>query len=370
MVTAEQLKLPCILAGVVLMTSQPIFVKLSQVEGPDGKPQTEYNKFSSVLLTELGKALFSLAALVYGGGFREVHWCGLEFFREALQYAVPELIYCINNFLVLVILEYVDMTTFQLLGQLKIVFTGLLFRVVLRRRLSDYQWLAIWQLACGATVSQIPTSEPQKTNAPFFGVVLSVISCCLSALAGIYNEKIMKDKASVSIHWQNLQLYTWGIVFCLVGDRVNTILRYYYPELFPDQAQPQGFLSGYNVWAVIVVLNNMFMGLSISAILKFVDNIARVYTHTMAMLTTSVLAVVLFHEKAVSLQMCLGIAIVSSSAVQYNLTISDVKSRLEEAQQLDLMDNGGGATSDEESSSSVHLIDNDEPSTDVPLKRA
>lgn len=367
MVAAEQLKLPCILAGVVLMTSQPIFVKLSQVEGPDGAPQTEYSKFSSVLLTELGKALFSLAALIFGGGLREVaRNSGQEFFREALQYAVPELIYCINNFLVFVILEYVDMTTFQLLGQLKIVFTGLLFRIVLRRRLSDYQWLAIWQLACGATVSQIPTSEPQKTNAPFFGVVLSVVSCCLSALAGIYNEKIMKDKASVSIHWQNLQLYTWGIIFCLIGDRVSPVIRHLLNPDAEAEARPQSLLSGYNVWAVVVVLNNMFMGLSISAILKFVDNIARVYTHTMAMLTTSVLAVVLFHEKAVSLQMCLGIAIVSSSAVQYNLNVSDVKTRLEEAQQLDLMDKDKDSwDSDEESDS-----DNEEPSTDVPLKRA
>jgi len=349
MVTSEQL--PYILAGVVLMTSQPIFVKLSQVDGPDGR-KAEYSKFSSVLLTELGKAIFSSAALVAGGGYREVR----PSVKEALQYAVPELIYCINNFLVFVILEYVDMTTFQLLGQLKIVFTGLLFRIVLRRRLSDYQWLAIWQLACGATVSQIPNREPHETKAPFFGVVLSVISCCLSALAGIYNEKIMKDKASISIHWQNLQLYTWGIFFCLIGDRFS--------PRGGSALQPQGFFSGYNGWAVVVVLNNMFMGLSISAILKFVDNIARVYTHTMAMLTTSVLAVVLFHEKAFSLQMCLGIAIVSSSAVQYNLNVADVKARLEEAEQLDLMDKDKDSwDSDEESNS-----DDDEPATEVPLK--
>lgn len=348
MVNKEQL--PFILAGVVLMTSQPIFVKLSQVQGPDG-PETEYSKFSSVLLTELGKAIFSFTALAAGGSLREVRPSA----REALQYAVPELIYCVNNYLVFVILEHVDATTFQLLGQLKIVFTGILFRLVLKRRLSDYQWLAIWQLACGATVSQIPGRQPQETQAPFFGVVLSVVSCCLSALAGIYNEKIMKDKAEVSIHWQNLQLYTWGILFCFIGDR--------FTHHADREAQPQGFFSGYNVWAVVVVLNNLFMGLSISAILKFVDNIARVYTHTMAMLLTSVLAVVLFHEKSVSLQMCLGIAIVTSSAVQYNLNISDVKERLEEVQNMDKDMNGW--ESEEESSS-----DNEEAATDVPLKRA
>jgi UDP-sugar transporter A1/2/3 len=308
------------------------------------------------MLSELGKAIFCLAALITGGGIREVR----PNVREAFQYAVPELIYFTNNVLVFVILEYLDATTFQLLGQLKIVFTGILFRIVLRRRLSDFQWLAIWQLACGATVSQIPSSQPQETKAPFFGVVLSVISCCLSALAGIYNEKIMKDKVETSIHWQNLQLYTWGIVIGVIGAPIEHFIK----ELFSHQAeQPQGFLSGYNIWGVVVVLNNMFMGLSISAILKFVDNIARVYTHTMAMLATSVLAVILFHERTVSLQMCMGIAIVSSSAVQYNLNVADVKERLEEAQKQD--NDRDSWDSDEESNS-----DNEEPATDVPLKGA
>lgn len=43
-----------------------------------------------------------------------------------------------------------------------------------------------------------------------------------------------------------------------------------------------------------MILNNALNGLAISAILKYADNIARVYAHSAAMLTTMVCSVALF----------------------------------------------------------------------------
>merc|ERR1719188_1695160 len=79
-----------------------------------------------------------------------------------------------------------------------------------------------------------------------------------------------------------------------------------------------GLFSGYNSWAVAVVLNNAFNGLAISAILKYADNIARVYAHAAAMLLTMVLSVLLFGENPTP-QLIIAVAIVAASAVQYNL---------------------------------------------------
>merc|ERR1719498_1871901 len=52
---------------------------------------------------------------------------------EFLSYMIPGLIYFVNNNTVFLILQAVDPTTFQLLSQLKTIFTGLLFRVFLKR---------------------------------------------------------------------------------------------------------------------------------------------------------------------------------------------------------------------------------------------
>ena len=53
-------------------------------------------------------------------------------------------------------LRYVDPATYQILGNLKIVTTGVLFRALLQRRLSVLQWIALLLLMIGATTSQVP----------------------------------------------------------------------------------------------------------------------------------------------------------------------------------------------------------------------
>ena len=62
---------------------------------------------------------------------------------------IPAFIYFVNNNVVFFILKLVDPVTFQLLSQLKTIFTGLLFRLFLQRRLSAIQYTALITLACG-----------------------------------------------------------------------------------------------------------------------------------------------------------------------------------------------------------------------------
>ena len=54
-------------------------------------------------------------------------------------------------------LQHVDPATYQILGNLKIVSTGLLLRLALRRHLSRLQWMALLLLMAGAATSQINT---------------------------------------------------------------------------------------------------------------------------------------------------------------------------------------------------------------------
>lgn len=44
-------------------------------------------------------------------------------------------------------------------------------------------------------------------SAPVQGYMLGILSACLSALAGVYTEFLMK-KNNDSLYWQNVQLYT------------------------------------------------------------------------------------------------------------------------------------------------------------------
>lgn len=63
-------------------------------------------------------------------------------------------------------LTYVDPPTYQILGNLKIVATGLLMRFALGRALTLQQWAALLLLTAGAATSQINTDCTAGAAAP------------------------------------------------------------------------------------------------------------------------------------------------------------------------------------------------------------
>lgn len=77
--------------------------------------------------------------------------------RTVLLFPIPSVIYWVHNNVQFFTLKYVDPSTYQILGNLKIVTTGLLFWLCLRRRLTPLQWIALVLLMIGATTSQVNT---------------------------------------------------------------------------------------------------------------------------------------------------------------------------------------------------------------------
>ncbi|CAJ1975437.1 unnamed protein product [Sphenostylis stenocarpa] len=71
-------------------------------------------------------------------------------------FPIPSVIYLIHNNVQFATLTYVDTSTYQIMGNLKIVTTRVLFRMFLGRRLSNLQWMAIVLLVVGTTTSRVP----------------------------------------------------------------------------------------------------------------------------------------------------------------------------------------------------------------------
>jgi UDP-sugar transporter A1/2/3 len=269
MFSREQAPFTC--AAALLMSLQPILVTWSK--NPSGS--FDYSVPCSTMLSEalkLGISAVLLLQQLLSGSLESVLHEGSV--SEFFAYMMPSFIYFVNNNCIFFILLYVDPTTFQLLSQMKTIFTGLLFRVFLKRRLSAVQYLALVTLACGTACSQLPSGKHHGGGkhsaahaaghdgmaAPVIGGLLSLLSSLLSALGGIYNEKLLKGRPSASIHWQNIQMYVWGVAFNALGawlkDRDAMLHR------------EQGILSGFNASAWSVVVLNALNGLAISAVLK------------------------------------------------------------------------------------------------------
>lgn len=285
----------------IFTSSQGILTTLSQT---DGKYLYDYGTVP--LLAELLKLIVSVFML-----WREETANGVRTtldWRTARLYPIPSLIYLIHNNVQFATLTYVDTSTYQIMGNLKIVTTGILFRVFLRRKLSNLQWMAIVLLTVGTTTSQIKGCGEGNCgsvfSSPYIGYVLGIVSAVLSALAGVYTEFLMK-KTNESLYWQNTQLYVFGVLF----NFLRLLLEGGWPKIW-------GLCDGYDFVTWLVVLNLGCTGLLVSWIMKYADNIVKVYATSMAMLLTMILSTFLFNFKP-SLQLFLGIIICTMSLQMY-----------------------------------------------------
>eukprot|EP00928_Gymnodinium_smaydae_P045894 TRINITY_DN30546_c0_g3_i1.p1 TRINITY_DN30546_c0_g3~~TRINITY_DN30546_c0_g3_i1.p1 ORF type:complete len:274 (+),score=25.64 TRINITY_DN30546_c0_g3_i1:92-823(+) len=193
---------------------------------------------------------------------------------------------------------------------MKLIATGLVFRVFMKRTLTVVQWIAICMLATGVAVTKVGASrDDQKVDpdllAGFFTVLC--ISIC-SACAGVYNEWLVKA-ANVPLQAANAHLYAYGCVATLVGvaleghhDSVGTLL------------------NGFNTAAVCLVISNALQGQVVSLILKYTDNIVKVFATSLALFVTAALSWILFGTPF-DTRMMLGLIVVTASIFLYFLPL-------------------------------------------------
>ncbi|KAL9434551.1 hypothetical protein AB3S75_029235 [Citrus x aurantiifolia] len=292
----------------ILTSSQGILTTLSQSNGG-----YKYDYATVPFLAEVFKLVVSSVLL-----WRELRMPSspkmTTEWRSVRLFPIPSIIYLVHNNVQFATLTYVDTSTYQIMGNLKIVTTGLLFRLFLRRRLSMLQWMAIVLLAVGTTTSQVKGCGEALCDslfaAPIQGYLLGVLSACLSALAGVYTEFLMK-KNNDSLYWQNVQLYTFGAIF-----NMFRLLLDDFRGGFEKGPWWQRLCDGYNITTWMVVFNLGSTGLLVSWLMKYADNIIKVYSTSMAMLLTMVLSVYLFNFKP-TLQLFMGIIICMMSLHMY-----------------------------------------------------
>ncbi len=154
-----------------------------------------YNSATVPLLSEIVKLAIS-GGLLYNSVKKDranthmtTNW------RSIMLFPIPSAIYVLHNNVQFWTLNYVEPATYQIMGNLKIITTGVLFRIMLGRHLTPVQWIALVLLALGAATSQIKNNceaGGAALAAPVMGYLLGLLSACLSALAGVYTEFLLK----------------------------------------------------------------------------------------------------------------------------------------------------------------------------------
>ena len=210
---------------VLLWVSSHLLVYGSRLAG--ARP---YNPTSVVMITELTKFVMAVSMyLMYDGSFADLTKAVASSLPLALKYTVPAVLYCVYNNLVYINLTTFDPGTYNVLMQLRIGLTGLLWQQLFSQRLNRNQWIAIGLIALGCMVKESAKLSPDGggISANMRAWMLLGVQMMSSVLAGVYNELLLKggSHAKVTTNLQNsfmyLQSVVWNGLFLAVQGRLG-----------------------------------------------------------------------------------------------------------------------------------------------------
>ncbi|KVH88581.1 Nucleotide-sugar transporter, partial [Cynara cardunculus var. scolymus] len=305
------------LALTFLTSSQAILIVWSKRAG-----RYEYSVTTANFLVEALKCALSLAALARiwrTEGVTDDNRLSTTV-DEVSVYPIPAALYLVKNLLQYYIFAYVDAPGYQILKNLNIISTGVLYRIILKKKLSEIQWAAFILLCAGCTTAQLNPSSDHVLQTPFIGWLMAIIMALLSGFAGVYTEvkgvycflAIIKKRPSRNINVQNFWLYVFGMAFNVVAILIQDF----------DAVVNKGFFHGYSLITVLMIINHALSGIAVSMVMKYADNIVKfylqVYSTSVAMLVTAVVSVFLFNFH-LSLAFFLGSTVVSVSIYLHSI---------------------------------------------------
>ncbi len=228
---------------------------------------------------------------------------------ETLKVALISLIYVVQNNLLFFAASNLDVATFQVSYQLKILATALFFVLMLRTKLLATQWLSLLFLFVGVVLVKLAnlqsSSEESTTEDPFIGFCAVIVACCLSGFAGVYFEKVLKS-SSASVWLRNVQLSFLSIPLALS-------LCYSY-DVVP--VTDKGFFFGYDTFVWFVILVKASGGLIVALVVKYANNILKGFSTSIA-IVIGCAANVFFFGVLLNVQFVLGTALVICAVFLY-----------------------------------------------------
>jgi len=279
------------------------------------RPGDMFISTTAVFLAELVK-LFTCLGLVWNSEDRSLArwWAALDstIVRQPLdtvKVMVPSAVYLIQNNLLYVAASNLDVATYQITYQLKILTTAMFAVTMLGKKLLITQWFSLLTLIAGVAMVQLSDVKESASAGPeqskLIGFSAALTACLLSGFAGVYFEKILKG-SEISVWMRNVQLALLSVPLGLVTAFVKD----------GDKISHVGFLHGYDNFVWFTVAQNALGGLLVAVVVKYADNILKGFACSLAIIITCVASIFIF-DFNLSVQFCTGAAFVIGSIFLY-----------------------------------------------------
>merc|ERR1711942_598745 len=190
------------------------------------RPGDMFISTTAVFLAEVVKLLTCLG-LVWNAEDRSLsQWWGaldktiIKQPMDTVKVMVPSAVYLIQNNLLYVAASNLDVATYQITYQLKILTTAMFAVTMLGKKLLPTQWFSLVLLVAGVAMVQLSDVKEVKSAGPdqskFVGFSAALTACCLSGFAGVYFEKILKG-SDVSVWMRNVQMALFAVPMGLLS---------------------------------------------------------------------------------------------------------------------------------------------------------
>ncbi|KAL5251199.1 hypothetical protein ACHWQZ_G016791 [Mnemiopsis leidyi] len=265
-----------------------------------------------VLCQEFLKLLTCILIVLYNEGLDQLRRHVIKDWLTTLKVGVPAFLYVIQNQLLFVSLANLDPATYQITYQLKILTTAVFSIVLLHKSISKAQWLSLVILTVGVILVQWrgnnTTTSDNTSESSMTGLVCILAACVTSGFAGVFFEMMLKNTGGQSVWIRNTQL---ALCSCVVAT-VNLLIT---ERTF---IATKGLFHDFQPVVYAVILSQAYGGLLIGLVVKYADNILKVFATSVSIILSSLVGIFYFAELSFTLNFGVGLVLVLTSTVLYS----------------------------------------------------
>ena len=241
------------------------------------------------------------------------------YWKYIFYYAIPALLYACYDILSYYNLQVFDPSTYFLLLQFRLVLTAFLHQICFTQYLTKTQWIALFITTCGCgfktagdQLSQSETTQHILPTLGHYGLLMIQLGC--STIAGVYNELLLKKKSEISLHLQNVFLYSNAIAMISFSRMVSSSTSTGWQDYLIVLTTPS---------VLILVLLMSSVGIVTSLFLKHLDSVRKAMASALELVFLPLLSW-FFFQTPLTFHLLLAVMCVSLGVYLYSHPKGDI----------------------------------------------